>query len=105
MSNFVIGDQSSSEEESEHKSSKYPERISVKESKNFFERQSRGTERDETPDFKRYKNEEVKSAVEKVGKPVSGGTKLKNLFQTHKSTKKNSITKSEKKRINIFSAK
>ena len=101
----MIGDLSSEEDEKDSQNPKLNLRESVKNSKNFFERMSKGQDRDETPDFKRSKKNTIRSTVGKSGKINLGGKNLKTLFQTQKLTRKVQNSQSEKKRINIFSTK
>jgi hypothetical protein len=98
---MIIGDDSSSSEEDGVKTVSV--RQSVKDTRMFFERISKGGEREHTPDFK--PSEEKKQSPVKIDlRPTQNqkmDNKLKALMATKKSVK-NEITPQSNSRPNIF---
>jgi hypothetical protein len=106
-----LGD-SSSEDEKDDPYHIKKDRESVKDSKNFFERYSKGNDRESTPEFRiNMKGTQIQSAaVDKIDQKKDDN-KLKNLFKSKGTVRQDSIKKKidedfeKKPKRNIFASK
>jgi hypothetical protein len=106
-----LGD-SSSEDEKDDPYHIKKDRESVKGSKNFFERYSKGNVRDSTPEFRiDKKGTQIQSAAGDKIDQKKGDTKLKNLFKSKGTVRQDSTKRKvdedfeKRPKRNIFASK
>ena len=102
---MIIGDASSDEDEEKKN---HGQRESVSNARNFFERLSKSSARDNTPEFRTSVKNQSKPSVQSNSKPTSDNdkpNKLKALLQRKNSEKKQEPAESPKKKRNIFAPK
>lgn len=110
---MIIGD-SSSEDEKDNTSqnSKFNNRESVKDAKNFFERFSKGGDRESTPEFRGDKKAtKIQNATASKPSQDKGNNKLKNLFKSKGTVRQDSMERKvneefdKRPKRNIFASK